>query len=355
MHIIKPGININFMGMRYYAFALSAILIIIGMVAFVIKGPNFGVDFKGGLMIQIKLTSPQDISKIREALNPVNLNVETIQSVKSIGKTDEAEYIIRAGQLEDNNKQKTLNNDITKALEASFGTGQAVQRLEMVGPQVGAELRNKALAAIFYSILLIAVYISGRFEQKWMISIIMAVCFIVVVLLGLSFGASMTWLILIAFITALVFCWALRLRYALSAFMSLIHDTLIVIGAFAVTNREISLTVVAAILTLIGYSLNDTIVTFDRIREHLRNTTGKKDLKEIANRSVNETLARTVLTSGTVFAVVVALYFLGGVVINDFAFAMLIGTITGVYSTIFIAAPCLFIWKDESVKRGKKG
>jgi preprotein translocase subunit SecF len=351
MHIIKPGININFMGMKYIAIAFSAILIIIGMIALVIKGPNLGVDFKGGLMIQVKLTSPQDISKIRDSLNPVGLDEVVIQS---IGKSNDAEYIIRAGQLEDNDRQKTLNNDVTRALEASFGEGQVVQRLEMVGPQVGEDLRNKALAAIFYSILLIAVYISGRFEQKWTISIIMAVCFIVVVLLGLSLGASMTWLILIAFITSLVFCWVLRLRYAMSAFMSLIHDTLIVIGAFVITNKEISLTVVAAILTLIGYSLNDTIVTFDRIREHLRNDPGKKDLAEIANRSVNETLARTVLTSGTVFAVVVALYFLGGVVIHDFAFAMLIGTISGVYSTIFIAAPCLLMWKEQPGKTNRK-
>jgi preprotein translocase subunit SecF len=158
----------------------------------------------------------------------------------------------------------------------------------------------------------------------------------------LSLGASIPWLILIAFITSLVFCWILRLRYAMSAFVSLIHDVLITIGAFAITGREMSLTVVAAILTLIGYSLNDTIVTFDRIREHLRNIPGKKDLAEIANRSVNETLSRTILTDGTVVAVVVALYFFGGVVIHDFAFAMLIGSISGVYSTIFIAAPsCL--------------
>jgi preprotein translocase subunit SecF len=109
------------------------------------------------------------------------------------------------------------------------------------------------------------------------------------------------------------------------------------------------------VLTLIGYSLNDTIVTFDRIREHLRNIPGKKDLAEIANRSVNETLSRTILTSGTVFAVIVALFYLGGVVIHDFAFAMLIGTITGVYSTIFIAAPFLLMWKDSPVRIGKRG
>jgi preprotein translocase subunit SecF len=351
MQIIKPGINIDFMGKRYIAYALSAILIIIGMVALVVRGgPNYGVDFDGGLMIQVKLTSPQDTSKIREAFKPVNLDEVVIQSV---GETDDVEYLIRSRRLENINLE-TLNNDVIKALEASFGKGPVVQRLEVVGPKVGEDLRKKALAAIFYSILLIAVYISGRFEQKWTISIIMAVCFIVVVLLGMSLGVSITWLILIAFLTSLVFCWVLRLRYAMSAILSLVHDVLITIGAFAIWDKEISLTVVAAILTLVGYSLNDTIVTFDRIREHLRNIPGKKDLKEIANRSVNETLSRTILTDGTVLAVVVALFFLGGVVIHDFAFAMLIGSISGVYSTIFIACPLLLLWKDKSDKRGKR-
>lgn len=353
MQIIKPGINVDFMGKRYIAFAVSAALLLAGLVAYIVRGGlNYGVDFSGGLMVQIELAGPKDISDIREALEAVNLHESTIQS---LGKTAEAEYLIRSGKLENINRE-TLSNDITKALEARFGEGSVVEvgRLELVGPAVGQILRDKALAAIFYSILLIAVYISGRFEQKWTISIVMAVCFIVVVLIGLSLGASMTWLILIAFITSLLFCWVLRLRYAMSALLSLIHDTLIVIGAFAITNKEITLTVVAAILTLIGYSLNDTIVTFDRIREHLRSNPEKKSLAEIANRSVNETLSRTILTSGTVFAVIIALYFLGGVVIHDFAFAMLIGTISGVYSTIYIASPFLLLWKDESGKGGRK-
>jgi preprotein translocase subunit SecF len=352
MQIIKPDINIDFMGKRYIAYALSAILIITGMVALIMRGgPNYGVDFSGGLMIQIKLTSPQDISDIRDALRAVNFQDATIQS---LGEEGDAEYLIRKGESPDI-RTETLNNDLSKAIKDKFGEGSIIERLEMVGPKVGKDLREKALAAIFYSMLLIAVYISGRFEQKWTLSIIMMVCFIVVVLLGISLGASITWLILIAFITSLVFCWVLRLRYAMSAIMSLIHDVLITVGAFAITNKEISLTVVAAILTLIGYSLNDTIVTFDRIREKLRNTPGKKDLAEIANRSVNETLSRTIITDGTVLAVVVALFFLGGVVIHDFAFAMLIGSITGVYSTIFIASPLLLLWKDKPVRMGKRG
>jgi len=351
MQIVKPDINIDFMGKRYIAYALSAILIITGMVALIMRGgPNYGVDFSGGLMVQIKLTSPRDISDIRDALRAVNLQDATIQS---LGEEGEAEYLIRIGESPDI-KTETLNDDLGKALKDKFGEGSVVQRLEMVGPKVGKDLREKALAAIFYSMLLIAVYISGRFEQKWTLSIIMMVCFIVVVLLGMSLGVSITWLILIAFITSLVFCWVLRLRYAMSAIVSLIHDVAITVGAFAITNKEISLTVVAAILTLIGYSLNDTIVTFDRIREKLRNTPGKKDMAEIANRSVNETLSRTILTDGTVLAVVVALFFLGGVVIHDFAFAMLIGSITGVYSTIFIASPLLLLWEDKPVKMGKR-
>lgn len=353
MQIIKPGINLDFMGKRYIAFAVSAVLLLTGLVAYIIRGGlNYGVDFSGGLMVQIQLAETRDVADIREALESVNLHESTIQS---LGKTADAVYLVRSAKLEGVNSE-TLNSDITNALEAYFGENAVAEvgRLEEVGKKVSNDLRDKALAAIFYSILLIAVYISGRFEQKWTMSIIMAVCFIVVVLLGMSFGASMKWLILIAFITSLVFCWVLRLRYAMSAILSLIHDTLIVIGAFAITNKEITLTVVAAILTLIGYSLNDTIVTFDRIREHLKSNPEKKSLAEIANRSVNETLSRTILTSGTVFAVILALFYLGGVVIHDFAFAMLIGTITGVYSTMYIAAPFLLLWKDESVKRKRR-
>jgi preprotein translocase subunit SecF len=223
--------------------------------------------------------------------------------------------------------------------------------MDYVGASVGKDLTTQALSIIFYTILLIAIYISGRFEQKWTMSIVMAVCLVIAILLGTSFGAGITWLIMIALVIALVFCWVLRLKYAMGAILSLVHDVAIVMGAFALTNREVSLTVVAAIITLIGYSLNDTIIVYDRIRENLRNAPGKRDMTEIMNRSVNQTLSRTILTSGTVFVTVAALYFFGGSVIHDFAFALLVGVITGTYSSIYIASPLLLLWEDKPARR----
>jgi len=351
MHFIKPDINLDFMGKKYIAFTLSAILIILGLVMLIVRGgPNYGVDFSGGLSIQIKLPSAQDTSKIRETLSPLNLNVEAIQSV---GDANDAEYLIKVKHSEDY-KTETLNDDISAALKRSFGEGSLVQSLDMVGSKVGSDLRQKSLFAIFYSILFIAVYISGRFEHKWTMSIVMTVCLIFAVFIGTSMGASITWLIFIALAVSIIFCWVLRLKYAMGAILSLVHDVAITLGAFALADKEISLTIIAAFLTLVGYSLNDTIIVYDRIRENLKNSTGKKDMTEIMNRSVNQTLSRTILTSGTVFVVVAALYFFGGVVIHDFAFALLIGVITGTYSSIYVASPLLLLWGDKPSKSGKK-
>jgi len=351
MHLIKPNTNIDFMGKRYIAFGLSAVMIILGLAMLVVRGgPNYGVDFNGGLMIQIKLPSQQDPSKIREALQPLNLHEGEIQR---LGEEGESTYLIKVGHSEDYNTS-TLHEDIGKVLKTSFGEGSEVQRLEMVGPKVGKDLREKALLMIFYTILIIAIYISGRFEQKWTMSIVMTVCLVIAVLIGTSFGAGVTWLIMIALVISIAFCWVLRLKYAMGAILSLVHDVAITVGAFALTNREVTLTVVAAILTLIGYSLNDTIIVYDRIRENLRNASSKRDMKEIMNRSVNQTLSRTILTSGTVFVTAAALYFLGGVVIHDFAFALLIGVVTGTYSSIYIASPLLLLYEGKPEKRSKK-
>jgi preprotein translocase subunit SecF len=348
MHFIKPDINLDFMGKKYIAFTLSAVLIIMGMAMLFIYrgGVNKSVDFTGGWMIQIKLASPQDTSKIREiVLKPLGVKDEGIQQIEN-----KAEYSIRIKESKDVSKD-TLHGDIDKALKAGFGAGSEVESMDYVGASVGKDLTTQALSIIFYTILLIAIYISGRFEKKWTMSIVMAVCLVVGILLGTSFGAGITWLIMIALIIALVFCWILRLKYAMGAILSLVHDVAIVMGAFALTNREVSLTVVAAIITLIGYSLNDTIIVYDRIRENLRNAPGKKDMVEIMNRSVNQTLSRTILTSGTVFVTVAALYFFGGSVIHDFAFALLIGVITGTYSSIYIASPLLLLWDDNPVRK----
>ena len=171
-----------------------------------------------------------------------------------------------------------------------------------------------------------------------------------------SFGFSVTWLILIALIVTLGLCYFLKLKYALGAIIALIHDVTITVGAFALTEREISLSIIAAFLTIVGYSLNDTIIVFDRIRENLRRFR-RRPFEEVMNTSINETLSRTILTSTTTLVVIVALFILGGGVIHDFAFAIMIGVIIGTYSSIFVASPVLLIWEGKFAKLGvgKKG
>jgi preprotein translocase subunit SecF len=239
-----------------------------------------------------------------------------------------------------------LSDKIEKALVTEFGKGVEMRRVEMVGPKVGKDLREKALFAIFYAILFIAIYISGRFELKWLMSIIMALALATVVYIASTLGMSVTWLIVMALLVTLGLCFLLKLKYALGAIIALIHDVTITIGVFALTEREISLSIIAAILTIVGYSLNDTIVVFDRIRENLRRFR-KRSFEETMNTSINETLSRTILTSATTLIVIVALFVLGGGVIHDFAFAIMIGVIVGTYSSIFVASPILLIWEGK--------
>jgi preprotein translocase subunit SecF len=173
-----------------------------------------------------------------------------------------------------------------------------------------------------------------------------------VVVIGEKVGISTIWLTLVALMVAIILCWILKLKYAMGAIIALIHDVTITIGAFALTDREISLAIIAALLTIVGYSLNDTIVVFDRIRENLKRFR-KKDVKDVINSSINETLSRTILTSITTLVVVVSLFVLGGGVIHDFAFAMLIGVLVGTYSSIFVASPIILAWEGKFSKNNK--
>jgi len=229
-----------------------------------------------------------------------------------------------------------------------------MRRVEMVGPKVGKDLRQKALFAIFYALLFIAIYISGRFELKWLMSIIMAISLAFVVYITSTFGVSVTWLIVMALLVTLSLCWFLNLKYALGAIIALVHDVTITIGVFALTEREISLSIIAAFLTIVGYSLNDTIIVFDRIRENLRRFR-RRPFEQTMNISINQTLSRTILTSSTTLVVVLALFILGGGVIHDFAFALLVGIGVGTYSSIFVASPILLLWEGKFGKktRGK--
>lgn len=348
MQFIRPDTHFNFVGRKMAAFFLSLFLIIMTVFFLIWRGGlNLGVDFSGGILIQIKLEKHYSPSDIKEALRPINLQNSIIQE---FGAKGQSEYLIR---LRETDIQLTgLSDNVKTALVNQFGKNVDIRRVEMVGPKVGKDLRQKALFAIFYAILFIAIYISGRFELKWLMSIIMALCLIVAVFLASRFGVSITWLIIIALIITIGLCWILKLKYAMGAIIALIHDVTITIGAFALTDREISLTIIAALLTIVGYSLNDTIVVFDRIRENLRRFR-KQNMEDVFNSSINETLSRTILTSGTTLIVVVALFILGGGVIHDFAFALMIGIIVGTYSSIFVASPIILVWESKFGQRGR--
>ncbi len=340
MEFIKPGINLDFVGKRKLAFGLSVCMIVLTIFLVIWRGgPNLGVDFSGGVLIQVKMDRAVTLPQMRAALEVVQLQDSIIQE---FGEEGQFEYLIRVRNVDI--ELTGLGDKVKKALSDEFGEGVEMRRVEMVGPKVGKDLRQKALFAIFYAILFIAIYISGRFELKWLMSVVMALSLALVVYGATSIGMSVTWLILMALAVTIALCWFLKLKYALGAIIALIHDVTITIGAFALTDREISLSIIAAFLTIVGYSLNDTIIVFDRIRENLRRFR-RRPFEEVMNKSINETLSRTLLTSTTTLAVVLILFIVGGGVIHDFAFAMLVGIVVGTYSSIFVASPVLLIWE----------
>ena len=348
MEIFKSKLNIDFVGKRYIAFAISGICILATVVLLVIRGgPNYGVDFAGGVVIQVKLEKKHAPAEIRDALKSTELEDSIIQE---FGEKDAFEYLIR---LTNPDVQVAgLGDNVQKALNSKLGEKVDIRQVEMVGPQVGEELRKKALYAIFYAMLMMAVYISGRFEQKWLMSAIMAGSLIAAASVAALFGASVMWLIFIALGVSIALCWFMKLKYAMGAIVSLMHDVFVIIGAFALTDREVSLSTVAALLTVVGYSLNDNIVIFDRIRENLGRLR-KKPFMEIINVSINETLSRTILTGTTTLIVLIVLLIFGGPVIHDFAFALLIGVVTGTYSSIYVASPILLLWEGKINQSGK--
>ena len=308
MQFFNPNANVNFIGIRKYTFVLSGVAILVGLVSLLARGgPNYGIDFLGGTMVQVRFKSPQKIGIVREAMEGLNVGDTVVQEFG-----DPREVLIRVEKS--SAEVKELSSQIQKAMAEAFGGKDTfeVRRVETVGPTVGADLRRKALLAVLYSMVGILIYITWRFE----------------------------------------------FRFAVAAIAALTHDVLITIAAFSVMNLEFTLPVVAAILTIIGYSLNDTIVVFDRIRENLRNLR-KETISDLINISINQTISRTILTSGTTLMVVLALYFLGGEVIRGFAFALLLGVLAGTYSSIYIAAPIILAWTPSeaaavSLRKRKK-
>jgi preprotein translocase subunit SecF len=348
MEFIRPGINIDFIGRRKTAYLLSAAFILLTLLLLLFRGGlNLGVDFASGILIQVRFSHPTTPGEIREALRSIAMEDSLIQE---FGQKGEFEYLIRVS--ESDIELSGLSNRVKKSLDSMFGEKNVeVRRVEMVGPKVGKDLREKALFAIFYALLFMVIYISGRFEYKWTMSIVMAASLAFGVYIISELGMSIIWLIAVALLITIGLCWFLRLEYALGAIIALFHDIIITIGAFALTNREVTLPVVAALLTIVGYSLNDTIVVFDRIRENYRRYRSR-DFAEVINQSINETLSRTLLTSATTLIVVVCLFILGGGVIHDFAFALLVGILVGTYSSIYVASPALLIWRGQLWERG---
>ena len=345
MQFIKPDININFIGNRKIAFCVSAIMIIITIASLIIhKGPKYGIDFAGGTLIQVKFISPANIDDIKSGLAAIELGKSSVQQ---FGDLKDNEYLIRTDKSV--MTADGFSSRVKAALESATGKDAEIRRVEMVGPQVGKDLREKALFAMFYALLFITIYISGRFELKWILSGVMAAALMGAVYFLSIFNVSIPFLIAAAICVTLVLFWFLELKYAMGAIVALVHDVAITVGIFSICGKEFTLPIIAALLTIIGYSLNDTIIVFDRIRENLRKY-HKNPMETIINKSINETLSRTILTSFTTLFVVVTLFVLGGGIIHDFAFAMIVGVLIGTYSSIYVASPILLAWQ----RRGKK-
>jgi preprotein translocase subunit SecF len=304
VEIIKPHTKIDFVGKIKFALILSWVLIGIGIVSMVIKGgPLYGIDFRGGTLMQIKFAKKVSAGGIRKALK--DMGVQT-GSVQSIGAQGDNEFLLNFETTQDDLEQ--FSEKIHEQFVATFGKGSfEIRRAEIVGPKVGKDLREKGLMAIGLSCIGMLVYIWFRFE----------------------------------------------FRFGLGAIVGLIHDVLITMGALSLTNTPIDLPVVAALLTIVGYSVNDTIIVCDRIRENMPKMTREK-LSTIINISVNQTLSRTILTAGTTIMAIIALYIFGGTVIHDFAFTILVGVITGTYSSIYVACPVVIFWEKIFAPK-KKG
>jgi len=286
--------NIDFLGKRKIGFIFSGILILIGIISMVGHGGlRYNIDFTGGTLVQLKFEKDVKIEDIRQVLTAEGYGDAEI---KHFGEANE--IVIRTGI---DQSAEELSNRFEPVIQRAFPDNPFIeQRLEKVGPKIGKELIVDAISAIFWAIILILFYVMWRFE----------------------------------------------LKFALGAILALLHDVFITLGLFSVLDIEISAPIIAAVLTIVGYSLNDTIVVFDRIRENLK--VKQKDgsvFMSVVNKSLNETLSRTIITSLTTLIVVTILFFLGGEVLRSFAFALIIGIMVGTYSSLFVASPFVVEWQ----------
>jgi len=302
--------NIDWLGKKWYFLGFSLIFSVAGVLSLAFwHHLPLGVDFKGGTQITVHFNGTPNEEHIRQALDRAGVHDETVQRISAAGQTSNDEVISLPLSTASDTAHDQGRAEVENALNANYHDSTfSVVQVDIVGPTAGKQLTKQAGWAVLYSLIGMLVYLWFRFE----------------------------------------------LIYGVAAVVAVFHDTLITVGAFSLTNQEISLTVIAALLTLIGYSMNDTIVVFDRIRENLA-LSRRESLSDVVNRSINQTLSRTVIASGLTFLTVLSLYLFGGEVLHGFSFALVIGILIGTYSSIAVAAPMLVAYLDwRGASSGKK-
>ena len=306
MELIRPGTDIDFLRYSKIAAVFSSLLVLIGLATFFVRGGlTYGVDFAGGTIVRVKFSAPLTIAEVRHVLSATDIQDLSVQDFGLSGD----EFLIRMAEPETDigtdEDQTSPSVQVQDTLKEYFGERLLpVQRVETVGPKVGRNLRTRGILSVLFAALVMGTYIAFRFQ--------------------LSFGVG--------------------------AAVALFHDVLITATALLLMDVEFDLPIVAAFLTVIGYSVNDTVVVCDRIRENQRKMR-RETLATIIQRSINEMLSRTLITSGTTLMVLLALYFLGGSVINGFAFVLLVGFTIGTYSSIYVASPIVLLWSGEGRRR----
>ncbi len=300
MHLFVNA-HYPFMKWRKIGYAFSLITLAIALIGLLAKGgPKWSVDFTGGTLVQVHVDKPTQISALRSALDPIGLGTAEIQQ---FGGTDEFLIRVDRSRYGDDTAEKVI-----AALRGGVpGTNLEIRRTEDVGPKVGSELKWGAAKALVLGLIGVLIYVGVRYE----------------------------------------------FRFAAAGVLALFHDILFIVGALTILNREFSLNVVAALLTIAGYSINDTIIVFDRIREDMR-TMRRDTFSDVVDHAINKTLSRTVITSGLTFLTVVSLYLFGGEVIRDFALALMIGIAVGTYSSIFVAGAIVLDWRTHALAAAER-
>ena len=306
---IFRDVKVDWLGKRKLFLAISGSVMLLGLISLVVKhGFRYGVDFRGGTIVSVRFQQKPDIEKIRQLLR--ENGAPDSQPQELAGRNDVLIEFQGAKEEDASAGRSIIINALNKGFQGKFEVLSATS----IGPKVGDDLKRQAVLATLYALLGMLIYIAFRFPT----------------------APQPGW-------------WLLRLMdfliYGTAAVFAAFHDTLLTLGLFSIFNREINLTVIAALLTLVGYSMNDTIVVFDRVRENLR-LRRRDSLETVMNDSINQTLSRTILTSGLTFLTVVALFIFGGEIINHFAFAMVVGIVVGTYSSIAIAAPLVLIYTN---------